>query len=163
MVARIRPRTMSRTRRPGAGRKRGGEQEVTRVARARAERSGKMPKELLLEWARTGEMDGQKLTVKDRMYAATSAARYYDAPVQPRPAEGEKPPVYHVDLSTKTLQALSRGEKEALRDVLVALGAGDVAGAMAAVGVRGTATGGDADPSRYAATLRPDSTTAGSA
>lgn len=158
-------------RRPGAGRKFGSTTEVKRVARAVARRtgSGKLPDELLREWADTGFMEyvrasGKRVVVElepaDRIACAKGSASYYKAPYQARPAPGERPPVVRLELDEKMVAALAAKSPEkldVLRDVLRAIQAGGGPVMQAAE------PAGAADPERYARLLSETSDVAGSA
>ena len=160
MVARFKPKAGRRGGvRAGAGRTVGRRSEKDRVASARAKLSGLMPRELLLDWARTGKMDGVQLMPQQRLYAANAAARYYDPPMQPRPADGVQPPVHKIVLSAEILEGSDVGELQILRRILVAMQKG--AGLDPAM--FNTEEGESADPARYEALLTADSATKGSA
>ena len=66
-------------RRPGAGRKKGSTNKMTRAAREVAAATGKLPHEILLEVARGGCLPGRKgkPTKGEQMEAAKAAAPYY--------------------------------------------------------------------------------------
>ncbi len=163
MVARIKsrraPRKKSRRggRRKNAGRPVGGLAETKKVARARAKMAGMLPDELLLVWAREGKMDGEVLDPQQRLYAASAAAPYYKSKLQPRPAPGEQPPTYRLELDPATIAKMSSDKLEIMREVFRAIAAG-VSGVEGMVPVTATA-----DPDRYARSLRPDSPTDGRA
>lgn len=154
-------------RRAGAGRKLGTVSEAQKVARARAALMGKLPHELMLEWARTGRMyypsrtGYVELDAADRISCAKGCAAYYKSTFQPRPAPGEQPPVVRLELDEKMISALAAkapDKLEVLRDVLRALQAGGADLAATASG-----GGGGADPSRYGRMLSESSRTAGNA
>ena len=158
------------------GRPPGGESEFKRVARARAERAGRLPDEMLLEWARTGRMEfvpktGKRYVVdlepSDRIACAKACAKWYKPEMpawQPRPAPGEPPPVVRLEIDPKMLEALGRAQPdrlEAFRDLLkmVQAAGGDLAGLASRAGGDGP----DADPARYGRMLSEASDVEGSA
>ena len=139
-------------KRPGAGRPKGGTTERIKVARAIAARSGLLPDELLLDWARTGKMRYGTKTVElepsERIACAKACAAWYKPPMQARPAPGEQPPVLRLEMDEKMLAALAAKQPnklELLRDVLRAIQAGGKELEQAQQG-QGA---GDADAGRY--------------
>lgn len=142
MVERMRSKREGRVERrggyrKGAGRKVGSIPEVIRVARARAAREGRLPHELLLEWARTGRMqfvslkNGKSYSValepSDRIACAKGCAAWFKPAFQSRAAPGEQPPVVRLELDQKTLTALAKSSPDKLamfREVLAAIQAG---------------------------------------
>jgi len=63
--------------RPGAGRKVGAIQKVTREARAKAAATGLLPHEFLLAVSRGEMVDDHKPSFEERLDAAKAAAPYY--------------------------------------------------------------------------------------
>lgn len=63
--------------RPGAGRKPGALNRVSRKARETAAETGELPHEFLLRVMRGGEIGGHRPTFAERMDAAKAAAPYY--------------------------------------------------------------------------------------
>lgn len=122
MVARRRLRkSRAGGARKGAGRKPGGTTEARRVARAQAARSGMLPDELLLEWARTGEMldaKGKKvqLSPADRIACAKGCASYYKHPLAASKPQDEPAQPVVLTLDEKALRALSMGQQQALME-----------------------------------------------
>ena len=157
-------------KRPGAGRRFGSANEAKSVARAVAARTGDLPHELLLQWARTGKMSypsGRvvELEASERIQCAKGCAAYYKPSFQPRPAPGEQPPVVRVELDPASLRAMatkSPDKLDVLREVLKAVqaGGGELGQVAAQLGAPQDA---DADPARYGRMLDAASRTAGSA
>ena len=174
MVERVRSTRAVPRQKRGRGRPRGGQSETRKVAIARARLAGKLPDELLLEWARTGRMayaaagSARTRTVElepsDRIACAKGAANFYKAPYQARPQAGEQPPVYRIELDEKMVAALAARQPEkleVLRDVLRALrdgGGGDLAQVA-----RGLAPTPPSDSGRYGRMLSETSDVGGSA
>lgn len=165
---------------PGGGRKTGSVNAYKRVARAMAQRTGtgKLPDELLREWADSGVMtytDARgrvtrvELDPADRISCAKGCAAYYKAPYQARPAPGEAPPVVRVELDEAMVAALaakSPDKLEVLRDVLKVIAANGVTGPLLDVTPNGRANGsgnGGTDPARYGRLLTASSETEGEA
>ena len=176
MVDRVVSKRTASARKPnkikrGRGRPKGGESQYKRVAREQAKLtgSGKLPDELLREWADTGFMEYVRsekkrtrvqLEPSDRISCAKGCAAWYRPAMQPRQAPGEQPPVVRVELDEKMIAALaakSPDKLDVLRDVLRAIGAGGVDLEQAGE------SSGQADPSRYGRMLSESSDVAGRA
>lgn len=160
---RVSTRGKSGGRRPGAGRRLGSVNEAKKVARARALREDLLPHELLLVWARTGRMRYprgrvEELEPSDRIACAKGCASWFKPPLQPQRAPGEQPPVVRVELDARMIASITRDSPdrlELLREVLIAVGAGDSMITLAQS--EGT------DPGRYAMMLQESSDVGGSA
>ncbi len=123
-----------------------------------------LPAELLHEWALHGTMmhGGRKvlLDITQRIDCAKSSAKYYTPTLQPRPAEGVKPPVHKIVFDAEALAKQSVDQLTMLRTVLVAMQQGDVLDPVL-LGVEDDDE--STDPARYEALLTADSDTAGRA
>lgn len=168
MVARRVPSTQRRKQKRRVGRPVGAESELKRVAKARAAKSGMLPDELLLDWARTGRMyypgtrKTKRLEPNERIACAKGCAGFYRAPYAARTAPGEQPPVVRLEIDEKMITALATkapDKLDVLRDVLRAIAAGgaDISQALTA------SDKGRPDPARYGKMLTESSDVAGRA
>ena len=115
-----------------AGRPHGGISHAARIAQKKAKANGKLPCQLLLDWAQTGLMEKIKLTIEQRMDAAKAAAPYYSARLSSTKVMGADAGPIKIALDLADLQALPLENIKALEETLKALALGAAAPAMQA-------------------------------
>lgn len=164
MVERVRSRAKKNRGggyRENGGRPKGVPNKFNQRAVREAKRRGMLPHELLHAWALTGRMtNGHKKTVdldvKDIIDCAKAAAPYYGQKLAPRQV-GDQPQVTRLELDVAKLAGVPVDMLQMFREILLMLQKGGVGG-MSELQVPGRA-----DPSRFAAGLRPDTETEGRA
>lgn len=101
-------------RRPGAGRKKGTTNRLQRVAVEEARKSGKLPHEIALDWARrdVGEVVAGEhaLTIDDIKWAITSSMPYFGSKMPQQQLQGVGPSIVNINVDPRELSQMSNEE-----------------------------------------------------